>query len=279
MMKNIEDILETVCDKFDCFEVKNAISDDMVVGYGLKLTTSPERNVENLTPFTDIEYVKPRLCLELDPTQDLELEKYYSRLYSLENERRHFEKRELLPLCFPKYVLENNIIKVYCSSFCLFQIICKKFNSTRNNDKCELKYLNCGNIFKEKFVCRKFIDNGKLYCIISPYKFGIMSAEVKLTLKILYRTLSGKGYDYSAFPYCCYDMDSRTCGVGLWDNGRKIANPLQCTLNKKVKEDIHKLYINFEKQTSNSNEEINISFGNQIFKECTLFNENSQIFK
>lgn len=276
-MESLKNILEQISKEYNYFEVSNSVDDEKFCGYGLKLKHKPIININQIQSLSinEFEWKTPRLCLELDPTQDLDLFDYYNSLCAKVNLKREKSGLCFQTIDFPTYESNENCIKIKWHNKDLIIIKCQHIVMLKNNEKCELQTLDFGELFKAKNIREMFINESVFYCVINPYLLGKFNNQQRDDLKVIYYALSND-YSCSAFPFCSLNLNNNDIKIGLWDNLRHApckrhvpqTNEQTLIYNLYINDSqkiVHNLYEHFEK----------CAHDNLSFNSVSLFNKYS----
>ncbi len=228
--KKLEDILNHIQKQgFNRFVMSNNVNNEKILGFGLKYTTEPNINIFQMSPLTLEKYVHPKLCIELDRTQDIIMEKYLIDLATELDLRRQKQGLSFLSTDFPKYAWYNNILCIKYGDDIVVNVKCE---IDKNITSQSFKIFD-GNIFNIDYIDfeKSYETNEEICIVLNAYEFGQLTSENLWELKKLYAEwLNGCSFESHLFDkpiyrynrsssLCCFlDIDSDEVFIGLWDN-------------------------------------------------------------
>lgn len=202
----------------------NNLTNERIIGFGLKATNKPKVNYT--LNKTIAKYRKPKLCLELDSTQDLVITDYIESLIYNENIRRARRgEKKWLSSNISKFTVEKNVINISCGELSLK---ITKIRSLKKANGIVKDKITLVDILSAEYIDEEnsFVDKRDNACVLLDlYKLGNLNELQIQDIQSEYFDLlnyqngyEGKiiKYNRAATPYVTYDKWDKKCYVGLW---------------------------------------------------------------
>ena len=238
--EDIDSILDEI-KIFNFFKLTNSTNTYQVCGYAIKYM-----DIQSF-PFCQ-KRGKKRLCLELDPVDNIDLLTFYKQAVGSINLIRQKLNEPLLKVQEPIFEFDDSVIYIKCVDVEVARIQCCQIRLRTNKSYCELKQINIQDVFSTKLIREMYISDGIFKCILNPYLLGKLNEKQFNDLHDIYYIL-GKKRGQSQFFYCEYDLNFNQYRIGLIDNLTHQSKTIG-KINHIMQEKIHRLYREFELKAS-----------------------------